>query len=126
MDMCKKHTVSPCVVCAQPAYKLKCVKCKTPYCSVACQTVDWKERGHKKECERLVKAYAAATVRGGAPGDEAPTTPPLPKPKAAPPVVDGPARGRADVARARAAAAAAKCIREWRQEEGGQVLPDGC
>ena len=96
-----------CVVCAQPAEKLNCVKCKTPYCSVACQTVDWKERGHKKECKRLVEANAAAAAKGGAPQEEMSTPPPSPKPKAAPPVVDGPARGRADVARARAAAAAA-------------------
>jgi len=87
-----------CAVCAQPATKLKCVKCRTPYCSVACQTVDWKERGHKKECKRRVKAPLR---------DEAPTLTPTPEPKAAPPVVDGPARGRADVARAKAAAAAA-------------------
>ena len=44
---------------AQPATvtrkKLNCVKCKTPYCSVQCQTLDWKERGHKKECKKLVR-----------------------------------------------------------------------
>jgi len=68
--------------------------------------VDWKDRCHKKECKRLVKANAAAAPKGRAPRDEAPTPPPSSKPKAAPPVVDGPARGRADVARARAAAAA--------------------
>ena len=61
----EKLTVPRCMVCAQPAEKLKCVKCKTPYCSVACQTVDWKERGHKKECQRLVKANAAAVAEGG-------------------------------------------------------------
>ena len=38
-----KAAAARCHVCAQPAEKLKCVKCKTPYCSVACQTVDWKE-----------------------------------------------------------------------------------
>ena len=88
-----------CVVCAQPATKLKCVKCKTPYCSTACQTVDWKERGHKKECKRLVKANAAAVAKGSGEATA--------KPKAVPPVVDGPARSRPDVAHARAAAAAA-------------------
>jgi hypothetical protein len=100
-----KSTVPRCVVCAQPAEKLKCVKCKTPYCSAECQTVDWKERGHKKECKRLVKANAAAAAERDASQDEASTPPPSPKTKTAPPVVDGPARGRADVARARAAAA---------------------
>jgi len=104
----EKPTVPRCVVCAQPAEKLKCVKCKTPYCSVACQTVDWKERGHKEECKRLVKANAAAAKgAGGVPRDKATTPSPSPKPKVAPPVVDGPARGRANVERARAAAAAA-------------------
>ena len=102
----EKLTVPRCVVCAQPAEKLKCVKCKTPYCSIACQTVDWKERGHKKECKRLVKANAAAAAKGGASRDEAQAPQPSPKPKTAPPVVDGPARGRADVASAKAAASA--------------------
>jgi hypothetical protein len=88
-------TVPRCRVCAQPAKTLKCSKCKMPYCSVACQTLDWKERGHKATCKRLVKEAAAR--------DEAST----PSPKAAPPVVMGPARGREDVARAKAAAAAA-------------------
>jgi len=86
-----KPAVPRCVVCAQPAYKLKCVKCKTPYCSVACQTVDWKERGHKEECKRLVEG-AAAEGEGDVARDDAPTPPPSPIPKAAPPVVDGPAR----------------------------------
>ena len=96
-----------CSVCAQPS-RLNCAKCKVPYCSVACQTLDWK-RSHKATCKRLVKenAEAAAKGAGGAARDEAPTPPPSPKEKAAPPVVDGPARGRADVARAKAAAAAA-------------------
>ena len=88
-----------CNVCAQPSKKLKCSKCKTPYCSVACQVLDWKSRGHKAICKRLVKE---AAERG-----EAPTPPPSPKPKAVPPVVEGPARRFIDVARARARAAAA-------------------
>ena len=83
-----------CNVCAQPSKKLKCSKCKTPYCSVACQVLDWKSRGHKAICKRLVKE---AAERG-----EAPTPPPSPKPKAVPPVVEGPARRFIDVARARA------------------------
>ena len=52
-------TTPRCHVCAQPAEKLKCSKCKTPYCSVACQVLDWKERGHKATCKRLVKEAAA-------------------------------------------------------------------
>jgi hypothetical protein len=72
--------------------------------------VDWKERGHKKECKRLVKANAAPAAKGGAPRDEVLTPRSSTKPKAVPPMVDGPARGRADVARARAAAAAATAM----------------
>ena len=106
-DDLKKKSVPLCVVCAQPASKLKCAKCKLPYCSISCQTEDWKKRGHKKTCKRLVKEAAGAAAAEGATRGEASTAPPSPKPKAAPPVVDGPARGRADVARARAAAAAA-------------------
>ena len=102
-----KSTMPQCVVCAQPAEKLKCVKCKTLYCSVECQTVDWKERGHKKECKRLFKANMAAVAKGSAPRDEAPTPLPSQKLKAAPPVVDGPTRGRSDVARVMAAATTA-------------------
>ena len=64
-----------CSVCAQPS-RLNCAKCKSPYCSVACQTDDWKDRGHKKACKRLVEA--AAAKGGGAARDEAPTPPPLP------------------------------------------------
>ena len=141
-----KPTVPRCVVCAQPATKLKCVKCKTPYCSVDCQTVDWKERGHKKECKRLVEANAAAAAKGGAKRDEAQTPLPSPKPKAAPPVVNGPARGRADVAAARAAAAAATaapapapepehwlgsprcpvCLEDWDVNARAMIMPCCC
>ena len=51
--------VPRCVVCALPAERYKCVKCKTPYCSVACQTVDWKERGHTAEATRWYERAAA-------------------------------------------------------------------
>ena len=115
-----EKTVPRCRVCAQPASKLTCVKCKTAYCSVACQTVDWKERDHKKECKRLVKANAASAAKGTKGADDAssrdeawtplPPLPPPPKPKAAPPVVDGPVRRRRDVERARVAAAAATAV----------------
>ena len=105
-DALKKKGVPLCVVCAQPASKLKCIRCKIPYCSISCQTEDWKKRGHKKTCKRLVKEKAEAAAAGDVSRDEAGTPPPSLKLKAAPPVVDGPARGRADVARAKAAAAA--------------------
>ena len=39
----------PCHVCKEPS-KSQCPSCRTPYCSKACQRVDWK-RGHKTECK---------------------------------------------------------------------------
>jgi len=91
MRKSKKHMVRRdpppielCVVCAQAAGKLKCSRCKTPYCSLACQTLDWKERAHKKACKRQVKV-----VVGGASSPAPPRTP-APKTKADPPVVASP------------------------------------
>ena len=43
----------PCQVCKEPS-KNQCPSCRTPYCSTACQRVDWK-RGHKKDCKELIK-----------------------------------------------------------------------
>jgi len=60
-------------------------------------------RGDKRLLEE--NAEAAAQAGGGAARDEAPTPAPPPKKKAARFVVDGPARGRADDARAETAAA---------------------
>ena len=89
----EKAAATPrCRVCAQPAKTLKCARCKTPYCSAACQTVDWKERGHKATCKRLVKVTPTPTSK--------PT-------KTSPPVVEGPARGPWDIALAKAVSVAA-------------------
>jgi len=65
-----------------------------------------KKRGHKETYKRLVKEKAEA----GVVGNKAVSPPPSPKRKAAPPVVESPARGRVDVERARAAAAAPTAI----------------
>ena len=58
---------SRCSVCAQPS-RFNCIKCKSPYCSVACQTDDWKNRGHKKKCKRLVQENEAKGGGGGGEG----------------------------------------------------------
>ena len=83
-DDLKKKSVPLCVVCAQPASKLKCAKCKIPYCSISCQTEDWKKRGHKKTCKRLVKEKAEAAAAGGVSRDETATPPPRPSPRPSP------------------------------------------
>ena len=104
----KPVRLPPCVVCAQPA-RLHCPPCKTSYCCFSCQKEDW-NKGHKKDCKRLVEANAAAEAAAAAKAaeDEAATPPPSPKAKAAPPVVSGPeARSREDVERAKKATAAA-------------------
>ena len=44
----------------------QCAGClRTHYCSVACQTADWKRRGgHKAECQALAAGKAAAVTTG--------------------------------------------------------------
>jgi len=91
-----------CTICSAKA-KLPCPCGTAQYCSVACQKVDWRERGHKKVCKEI-RARA-----------EAPTPPPSP-PK---PVFYGPApRSHADEIRARIAAEheAARARREANPE----------
>ena len=74
-----------CTICGEKA-KLNCPCETTQYCSVACQKVDWRERGHREACKKIRSERARA---------EAPTPPPsLP--------VYGPApRSQADEIRAR-------------------------
>ena len=91
-----------CTICSAKA-KLPCPCGTTQYCSVACQKVDWRERGHKKVCKEI-RARA-----------EAPTPPPSPPRD----VVYGPApRSHADEIRARIAAEheAARARREANPE----------
>ena len=77
-----------CSICSAKA-KLPCPCGTAQYCTVACQKVDWRERGHKKVCKEI-RARA-----------EAPTPPPAPPRE----VFYGPApRSHADEIRARIAA----------------------
>ena len=95
-----------CTICGERS-KLFCPCKTTAYCSVACQKVDWRERGHRKACKDIRAAEAARA--------EAPTPPPSP-PKE---IFYGPApRSHADEVRARIAAEheAARARREARPE----------
>ena len=80
-----------CTICGEKA-KLNC-PCETvQYCSVACQKIDWRERGHRKACKKIRNERAAEAARAEAP------TPPRE-------VFYGPApRSHADEVRARIAA----------------------
>ena len=91
-----------CSICSAKA-KLPCPCGTAQYCTVACQKVDWRERGHKKFCKEI-RARA-----------EAPTPPPSPPRD----VFYGPApRSHADEVRARIAAEheAARARREANPE----------
>jgi len=80
-----------CTICGAKA-KLPCPCGTTQYCSVACQKVDWRERGHRKACKKIRDDRAAEAARAEAP------TPPRE-------VFYGPApRSHADEVRARIAA----------------------
>jgi len=50
-----------CVVCAR-AGRHSCSRCQTSYCSVECQTRDWRELGHRAACARLVRERGGAVV----------------------------------------------------------------
>ena len=98
-----------CTICGEKA-KLNCPCGTTQYCTVACQKVDWRERGHRKACKKIRDERAAEAARA-----EAPTPPPSPPRE----VVYGPApRSQADEIRARIAAEheAARARREANPE----------
>ena len=98
-----------CTICGKKA-KLPCPCGTTQYCSVACQKVDWRERGHRTACKKIRDDRAAEDARA-----EAPTIPPSPPRD----VFYGPApRSDADVIRARIAAEheAARARREANPE----------
>ena len=86
-----------CTICGAKA-KLPCPCGTTQYCSVACQKVDWRERGHRTACKKIRNERAAEAARA-----EAPTPPPEEV------VFYGPApRSHADEVRARIAAGNAR------------------
>ncbi|KAJ6556890.1 hypothetical protein B0H10DRAFT_2241123 [Mycena sp. CBHHK59/15] len=45
-----------CNFCKKPSTQ-SCAKCTTRYCSKECQGVDWKEKGHKKECPVISRLH---------------------------------------------------------------------
>ena len=98
-----------CSICSAKA-KLPCPCGTAQYCSVACQKVDWRERGHRTACKKIRDERAAEAARA-----EAPTPPPSPPQE----VFYGPApRSHADEVRARIAAEheAARARREANPE----------
>nr|GAT55413.1 predicted protein [Mycena chlorophos] len=46
--------MNKCNACKKPA-ELRCAKCQVKYCSAGCQSSDWKEGGHRKECPVIAK-----------------------------------------------------------------------
>jgi hypothetical protein len=81
-----------CTICGAKS-KLPCPCGTTQYCSVACQKVDWRDRGHRKACKKIRDERAAEEARA-----QAPPSPPQQ-------VFYGPApRSHADEVRARIAA----------------------
>ena len=50
---------STCAACGASSAKKDCGRCKTTYCSVACQTQHWKEGGHKDLCKRIKRGGGA-------------------------------------------------------------------
>ena len=95
-----------CTICSAKA-KLPCPCGTAQYCTVACQKVDWRDRGHRVSCKKIRNERAAEAARA-----EAPPSPPKP-------VFYGPApRSHADEIRARIAAEheAARARREANPE----------
>jgi len=97
-----------CTICgARPRILLNCPCGTTQYCSVECQRIDWRDRGHRKECKKIRNERAAEAARA-----ETPAPPPEE-------VFYGPApRSHADEVRARIAAEheAARALREANPE----------
>ncbi|KAH8058727.1 hypothetical protein JL722_5959 [Aureococcus anophagefferens] len=80
-----------CTICSAKA-KLPCPCGTAQYCTVACQRIDWRDRGHRTACKKIRDDRAAEAARAEAP------TPPKE-------VFYGPApRSHADEVRARIAA----------------------
>ena len=99
-----------CTICSAKA-KLPCPCGTAQYCTVACQRIDWRDRGHRKACKKIRDERAAEAARAEAP------TPPQEE------VFYGPApRSHADEVRARIAAEheAARARREAEPEREPQ------
>ena len=61
-----------CTICgARPKTLLNCPCGTTQYCSVECQRIDWRDRGHRKACKKIRNERAEEEKRA-----EAPTPPP--------------------------------------------------
>ena len=90
-----------CTICGAKA-KLPCPCGTAQYCTVACQKVDWRERGHRTACKKIRDERAAEAARA-----EAPTPPPSPPEEV---VFYGPApRSHADEVRARGSPTSCRC-----------------
>ncbi len=50
---------STCAACGASGAKKDCGRCKTTYCSAACQAQHWKEGGHKDLCKRIKRGGGA-------------------------------------------------------------------
>ena len=55
-----------CTICGAKS-KLPCPCGTTQYCSVACQKVDWRDRGHREACKKIRGERAAEAARADAP-----------------------------------------------------------
>ena len=53
--------LTQCAACAAPLPRLakQCSRCKTRYCSAACQKKHWEEGGHDTLCKKIKKAGGA-------------------------------------------------------------------
>jgi len=101
-----------CTICGAKA-KLNCPCETTQYCTVECQRIDWRDRGHRKACKKIRNERAAEAARV-----EAPT------PSPSPPVYGPAPRSHADEVRARIAAEheAARTRREANPEPEKPLL----
>ena len=66
-----------CTICGESSAKLLCVCKTTRYCSVACQRVDWSQRGHRSVCRKICERAEAAARHEEVQREEAPRDEPL-------------------------------------------------
>ena len=60
------YLLTKCAACAAPLETgiKRCSRCKTRYCSAACQRQHWRRGGHKLTCEIIASRGGAARVLG--------------------------------------------------------------